>query len=199
MATRQASLSIANFRSSLKLMSIKSVMPFNHLILCRPLLLPPSIFPSIRVFSNESAFPIRWPNYWSPSFSISPSNEYSGLIAFRMDWLVSLKSKRLSRVFSNTTVQKHHSSPLSFLYSTNLTSIHDYRKNIALTRWIFAGKVFYLLWFSLCCLGWSQLFFQGAAAAAAKLLQSCPTLCDPIDGSPPGSPVPGILQARTLE
>ena len=84
---RQASLSITNSWSLPKLMSIKSVMPFNHLILCRPLLLAPSIFPSIRLFSNESALCIRWSKYWSFSFSISPSNEYSGLISFRMDWL----------------------------------------------------------------------------------------------------------------
>ena len=86
-AARQASLSITNSWSLLKLMSIESVMPSNHLILCRPLLLPPSIFPSIRVFSNESVLHTRWPKYWSFSFSISPSNEYSGLISFRMDWL----------------------------------------------------------------------------------------------------------------
>ena len=83
----QASLFITNSQSLLKLMSIESVMPFNHLILCRPLLLPPSILPSIRVFSNESVLCIRWPKYWSFSFSISPSNEYSGLISFRMNWL----------------------------------------------------------------------------------------------------------------
>ena len=93
-----------NSQSPLKLMSIKSVMPFNHLILCCPLLFLPSIFPSIRVFSNESALRIRWPKYWSFSFNISPSNEHPGLISFRMD---SLQSKGLSRVFSNTTVQKH--------------------------------------------------------------------------------------------
>ena len=86
-AARQASLSITNSRSLLKLMSIESVLPSNHLIFCCPLLLPPSLFPSIRVFSNESAFRIRWPKYWSFSFSISPSNEHSGLISFRMDWL----------------------------------------------------------------------------------------------------------------
>ena len=86
-AARQASLSITNSRSLPKLMSIESVMPCNHLILCRPLLLPPSVFPSIRVFSNELALCIMWPKYWSFSFSISPSNEYSGLISFRMDWL----------------------------------------------------------------------------------------------------------------
>ena len=116
-AARQASLSITNSWSLLKFMSIESVMPSSHLILCRPLLLPPLIFPRIKVFSNESALHIRWPKYWSFSFNISASNEYSGLT---------------------------------------------------------------------CC-------------PAAKSLQSCPTLCDPIDGSPPGSPVPGILQERTLE
>ena len=104
-AAHQASLSITNSRSLLKLMSVESVMPSNHLILCRPLLLPPSIFPSIRVFSSESVLLIRWPKYWNLSFSISPSNEYSGLISFRIDWLISLQSKGLSRVFSSTTVQ----------------------------------------------------------------------------------------------
>ena len=107
--------------SLLKLMSIKSVMPSNHLILYHPLLLLPSIFPSIRVFSNELLLCIRRPKYWSFSFSISPSNEYSGLIFFRMDW--SLLSKGLSRVFSNTTVQKHQSSVFSFLYSPTVSSI----------------------------------------------------------------------------
>ena len=100
-AARQASLSITNSWSLPKLMSIELVMPSNHLILCRPLLLPPSIFPSIRVFSNESALRIRWPKYWSFSFNISLSSAYSGQISFRMDWL------DLSRVFSNTIVQKH--------------------------------------------------------------------------------------------
>ena len=106
-AARQASLSITNSRSSLKLISTESVMPSSHLILCRPLLLLPSIFHSIRVFSNESTLHIRWPKYWSFSFSISPSNEHPGLISFRMDCWISLQSKGLSRVFSNTTVQKH--------------------------------------------------------------------------------------------
>ena len=106
-AACQASLSITNTLRLFKLMSIESVMPSNHLILCHPLLLLPSIFPSIRVFSNESVLYIRWPKYWSCSFNISPSNEYSGLISFRMDWLDLLQSKGLSRVFSNTTVQKH--------------------------------------------------------------------------------------------
>ena len=93
-------------RSLLKLMSIESVMPFNHLILYCPFLLLPSIFPAIRVFSNKSVLGIRWPKYWSFSFNISSSNEYSELISFRMDW-ISLQSKGLSRVFSNTTVQQH--------------------------------------------------------------------------------------------
>ena len=102
---RQASLSMTNSWSLLKLTSIELVMPSNHLILCHPLLLLPSIFPSIRVFSNESVLRIRRPKYWRFSFSISPSNEYSGLISFRMDWLeISLQSKGLSGVFSNTTV-----------------------------------------------------------------------------------------------
>ena len=104
-AARQVSLSITNSRNLLKLMSIESVMPSNHLILCRPLLLLPSIFSSIRVFSNESVLRIGWPKYWSFSFSISPSNEYSGLISSRIG-LISLQSKGLSRVFSNTIFQK---------------------------------------------------------------------------------------------
>ena len=106
-AAHRASLSISNSRSPPKPMSIESVMPSNRLILCRPFLLLPSIFPSIRVFSNESVLPIRWPEYWSFSFNISPSNDHPGLISFRMDWWISLQSKGLSRVFSNTTVQKH--------------------------------------------------------------------------------------------
>ena len=104
-AACQASLSITNSRRLLKLMSIKSGMSSNHLILCCPLLLPPSIFPIIRIFSNEPVLCIRWPKYWSSSFSISLSN--SGLISFRIDWFELLQSKGLSRVFSNTTVQKH--------------------------------------------------------------------------------------------
>ena len=106
-AARQASLSITNSRSSLKLMSIELAMPSSHLILCRPLLLLTPIPPSIRVFSNESTLQMRWPKYWSFSFSISPSNEHPGLISFRMDWLDLLAVQGLSRVFSNTTLQKH--------------------------------------------------------------------------------------------
>ena len=106
-ATFQASRSIPNSWSLLKLMCIESVMPSNHLILCHPLLFLPSLFPSIRVFSNYSVPCIKWPKYWSFSFSISPSNEYSGLIFFGIDWWISLQTKELSRVFSNTTVQEH--------------------------------------------------------------------------------------------
>ena len=107
-AARQTSLSITNYQSSLKLMFIESVMPSNHLILCHPLLLLPPIPPSIRVFSNESTLHMRWPKYWSFSFSIILSKEIPGLISFRMDWLDLLAVQGgLSRVFSNTTVQKH--------------------------------------------------------------------------------------------
>ena len=109
-AARQASLSITNSRSSLKLMSIESVMPSIHLILCHPLLLLPSIFPSIRVFSSDSALHIRWPKYWSFSFNISPSNEYSGLISFRMDWLDFLVVQGTLK-----SLLQHHSSKASIL------------------------------------------------------------------------------------
>ena len=107
MAACQAPLSITNSRSLLKLMSIESVLQSSHLILCHPLLLLPTIPPSIRVFSNESTLCMRWPKYSSFSFSISPSNEHPGLISFRKDWLDLLAVRGLSRVFSNTTVQKH--------------------------------------------------------------------------------------------
>ena len=129
-AARQASLSITNSWSLLKLMSIESVMPSNHLILCHPLLLPPSIFPSIRVFSSESVLHIRWPKSWSFSFTISPSNEYSGLISFRMDWLDLFAVQRTLK-----SLLQHHSSKASIfgtqlsLYSPTLISIHDYWKN----------------------------------------------------------------------
>ena len=129
----QASLSITDSRSLLKLMSVESVMPSNHLILCGPLL-PPLIFPSIRVFSNESVFCIRWPKYWSFSFRVSSSNEYSGLISFKMDWLVGCScSPRDSQESSPTPQFKSiNSSALSFLYSSTLTSIHDCWKNHSL-------------------------------------------------------------------
>ena len=129
-AAGQASLSITNPQSPPKPMSIESVMPPDHLILCRPLLLLPSIFPSIRVFSNELALRIRRPKYWSFSFKISPSNEHSRLISFRMDWFGSPCSPRDSQESYPTPQFKSiNSSALSFLYSPTLTSIHDYWKN----------------------------------------------------------------------
>ena len=134
-AARQASLSITNSRSLPKLMSIESVMPSNHLILCHPLLLLPSIFPSIRVFSNESAFRIKWPKYWSFSFSISPSNEHSGLISFRTDWLDLLAVQGTLK-----SLLQHHSSKESILPHSAFFIVqlsHPYMttgKIIALTR-----------------------------------------------------------------
>ena len=132
-AAHQASLFITNSRSLLKLTSIKSVMPSSHLILCRPLLLLPSIPPSIRVFSNKSTLHMRWPKYWSFSFSISPSNEDPGLISFRMYWLDLLAVGKDSQESAPTPQFKNiNSSALSFLYSPTLTSIHDYWKNHSL-------------------------------------------------------------------
>ena len=146
-AARQAPLFITSSQSLLKLMSIQSVMPSNHLILCRPLLLLPSIFPSIRVFSNESVLHIRGPKYWSFSFNICPPNEYSGLISFRMDWLDLLASPKDSQESSPTPQFKSiNSSVLSFLYIVQLS--HPYMttgKTIALIRWTFVGKVMSLL------------------------------------------------------
>ena len=125
----ESQLSITNSRSSLRLMSSKSVMPSNHLILCRPLLLLLSIFPSIRVFSNEAVLRIRWPEYWSFSFNISPSNEYSGLISFRMDWLDLLAIQGDSQESSPTPQFINvNSSVLSFVYGPAVASIHDYWK-----------------------------------------------------------------------
>ena len=144
-AACQASLSITNSRSLLKLMSIESVMLSNHLILCRPLL-SPSIFPSTRVFSNKSALRIRWPKYWSFSFNISPSNEYPGLISFRMDWLDLLAVQGTLK-----SPLQHHSSNASILQCSAFFTVqlsHRYMttgKTIALTRWTFVGKVISLL------------------------------------------------------
>ena len=145
-AARQASLSITNSQSLLKLMSIESVMSCNHLILCCPLLLPPSIFPTIRVFSSESVLRLRWPKYWSFSFSISPSNENSGLIYFRVDWwdLLAVQGTLESLL-------QHHSSKASILRHSAFFIVqlsHPYMttgKTIALTRWTFFGKVMSLL------------------------------------------------------
>ena len=143
-AAHQASLSITNSQSLLKLLSIELVMPSNHLNLCGPLFLPPSIFPSIRVFSNESILHIRWPKYWS--FSISPSNEYSGLISFKIDWFDLLAVQGTLKSFL-----QHHSSKASILQCSAFFMIQLSRpymttgKTIALTRWTFVGKVMSLL------------------------------------------------------
>ena len=167
-------------------MSIESVMPSNHLILCCPLLLLPSIFPSIRVFSSESALRMRWPNYWSFSFNISPSNEHPGLTSFRMDRLDLLEVQGTLK-----SLLQQHSSKASILQRSAFFIVqlsHPYMtigKTIDLTRWTFVDKVISLLFNML--------------STAAKSLQSCLTLCNPIDGSPPGSPIPGILQVRILE
>ena len=146
---RQASLSITNSWSPPKPMSIESVMPSNHLILYRPLLLLPSIFPSIRVFSNESAFCIRWPKYWSFSCNISPSNEHPGLISFRMDWLDLLTVQGTVK-----SLLKYHSSKASILQRSAFFIVqlsHPYMttgKMIALTRWTFIDKVMSLLFYA---------------------------------------------------
>ena len=138
----QASLSITNSWSLLKLMSIESVMPSNHLILCLHLLLPLSIFPSIRVFSNELVLHNRWPKYWSFSFNISPSNEYSGLISFRMDWLDLLAVQRTQEYSPTPQFKSFSSLALSFLYSPTQTSIHDYWKNHRIDRAFLQSNVF---------------------------------------------------------
>ena len=145
-ATRQASLSITSFQSLPKPMSIESVMPSNHPIICHPILLLPSIFSSIRVFSNESALCIRWPKYWSFSFNISPSNEQLGLVSFRMDWLDLLAVQRTLK-----SLLQQHSSKASILWRSAFFTVqlsHPYmitQKTIALTRWNFVGKVMSLL------------------------------------------------------
>ena len=145
-AARQAFLSLTNSQSLLKLMPIESVMLSNHLIHCHALLLLPSIFPSIRVFSNESVLHIRWPKYWSFSFSISPSNKYSGLISFRMDWLDLLAVQGILK-----SLLQHHSSKASILRPSAFFIVqlsHPYmttRKTIALSRWTFVDKIMSLL------------------------------------------------------
>ena len=131
-AARQASLSNTNSRSPPKPMAIELMMPSNHLILCRPLLLLPSILPSIRVFSNESSLCIRWPEYWSFSFNIRPSKEHPGLISFRMDWLDLLAVQGTLEFSPTPQFKSINSLALSFLYSPTLTSLHDYWKNHSL-------------------------------------------------------------------
>ena len=145
-AACQASQSITNSRSLAKLMSIVSVMPSNHLILCHPLLLLPSVFPNIRIFSNEPVLCIRWPKYWSFSFSISPSNEYLGLISFRIEWFDLLAVQGTLK-----SLLQHHSSKASILWCSASFIVqlsHPYMttgKIIALTRWTFVGKAMSLL------------------------------------------------------
>ena len=145
-SARQTSLSITNSRSPLRLMSIESVMPSSHLILCRPLLLLPPILPSIRIFSNESTLRMRWPKYWSFIFSIIPSKEYPGLTSFRMDWLDLLAVQGTLK-----SLLQHHSSKASILWCSAFFTVqlsHSYMttgKTIALTRWTFVGKVMSLL------------------------------------------------------
>ena len=164
MVACQASLSIINSWSLLKLTSIELVMPSNHLILCRPLLLPPSIFPSISVFSSESALCIRWPKYWSFSFSISPSNEYSGLISFMMDWLDLLAVQGTLR-----SLLQHHSSKASVLMEA-LNSIKTQDSLLTYSPVVDIGLFSFL--FS-CC----------------SVTQLCLTLLGPMDYSTPGFPV----------
>ena len=148
-AACQASLSISNSQSILKLMSIESVMPSNHIILCHPLLLPPSIFPSIGVFANESVLRISWPKYWSFSFSMSPSNEYSELISFRTNWLDLLAIQGTLQESSPIPQFKSiNSLALSLLYDKTFTSMTT-GKTIALTRQTFVGKVMSLLFIML--------------------------------------------------
>ena len=145
-AAHQASLSITNSQSLPKLMSIESVIPSNHLILCHPLLLPPSIFPSIRIFSHKSVLPIRWPKYWSFSFSISPSNEHPGLISFRMDGLDLLAVQETLK-----SLLQHRSSKASVLRHSAFFTVqlsHPYmttRRAVVLTIWTFVGKLMSLL------------------------------------------------------
>ena len=153
-AAHQASLSVTNSRSLFKLVSIKSVMPPNHLTLFHPLLLPSSVFPSIKVFSNESVLHIKWPEYWSFSFSISPFSEYAGLISFRIDWF------DLLAVHGNfKSLFQHYSSKASVLQFSVFFMVqlsHPYvttGKTITLTRWTFVGKV--MAYFLICCLGLS--------------------------------------------
>ena len=159
---RQASLSITNSWSLLRLMSIESVMPSYHLILCHPLLLPPSIFPNIRVFSSEAVIHIRWPKYWSFSFSISPSKDYSGLISFRVVWLDLLAVQGTLK-----SLLQHHSSKASILQCSAFFIVqlsHPYMttgKTIALTRRIFVGKVMSLVFNMLSRL--VIIFFQRAS------------------------------------
>ena len=172
-AVRQASLSSSNSWSLPKLMSMESVKPSNHLILCHPLLLPPSIFPSIRVFSNESVLCIRWPKYWSFNFSISPSNEHSGLISFRIDWFDLLAVQGTLK-----SLLQYHSSKASILQCSAFLILqlsHLYMtigKAIALTRWTFIGKVMSLL-FNMLSRLITPVFLPGESQGRRSLVGCC--------------------------
>ena len=178
-------------------MSIESVMPSSHLILCHPLFLLPQIPPSFRVFFNESSLRMRWPKYWSFSFSIIPSKEIPGLISFRMDWLDLLEVRGTLK-----SLLQHHSSKVSTLWHSAFFTVqlsHPYmttRKTIALSRWTFVGKVMSLLFSML-----SRLVttFLPRSESEVKSLSHVWTLCDPRDCSLPGSSIHGIFQARILE
>ena len=186
---RQASLSITNPWRLLKLMSIESVIPSNHFILCCPLLLPPLIFPSIRGFSNESVLHIRWPKYQSFSFSFSPSNEYSGLIFFRMDWLDLLAVQETLK-----SLLQHHSSKTSIFQCSAFFMVqlsHPYMttgKTIALTRWTFVGKVTPLLF--------NMLSRTGTGEGNGNPLQ-CSCLENPRDRGALWAAIYGVAQSWT--
>ena len=171
------------------------MLPSSHLSLCCSFLLLPPIPPSIRVFSNESALRIRWPKYWSCSFSLSPSSEYSGLISFRMDWLDLLAVQGTLKI-----LLQHHSSKASILWHSApyiVQHSHPYMttgKTIALTRRTFVSKVMSLLFNML-----SRWVITFLPSSESEVAQSCPTLCDPVDCSPQVSSIHGILQARIVE
>ena len=181
--------SLPNSQSLLKYTSIESVMPSNHLILCHPLLLPPSVFPSIRVFSNESVLRIKWLKCWSFSFNISPSKEYPGLIFFRMDSLDLLAVQGTLK-----SLLQHHSSKASILWHSAFFIVqlsHPYMttgKTKALTRPTFVGKVISLL-FNMLSMLVITFLTRGISDQIRSVAQSCPTLCDPMNHSRPGLPV----------
>ena len=178
--------SITNSRTLLKLMSIESVMPSNHLILCHTLFLLPSIFPRIRVFPNESVLRIRWPKYWSFSFSISPSNEYSGLISFRMGWFDLLAVEGTLK-----SLLQHHSSKASILWLSAFYIVqlsHPYMttgKTITLTRQSFVSKVMSLLFnmLSRLVIAFLPRMWTHSKQCCCSVAQSCLTLCDPMNCS----------------
>ena len=199
----QASLSITTSQSLLKLVSLELMMPSNHLILCHPLLLLPSIFPSIKVFSNESVLCIRWPKSWSFSSSISPSNKYSALTSFRIDWFDLLAIQGTLK-----SLPQHHSSKASVLQHSALFMVQlSYPcmitgKAIPLTRWTFVGKVmslFFNMLFRLVIaflprskrllISWLQSPSARFSVQFSSVTQSCPILCDPMNRSTPGLPV----------